>query len=240
MATQTTYAENQDAGLVGALVSGEDFNAFSRTVESAAGIGFGQPAYQGAADRGVIAAPTLTAAAAALGTNTGNGTFGAITAAAPARPGVYTLTIIEPGANVGTFVVADPDGNQIGDGVVATAFAAGGLGFTLADGATDFVAGDSFAITVTAGVFLGITRRNPAVAPSDGDKYAQYREAAIVDMGVIRVKVEEAVTPADPVGWNPATKLWSKGTAASYMYPQLRFDGSASANGTVALRIRKV
>lgn len=91
------------------------------------------------------------ATSAAYSGNTGNGTMGAITVSAGAKPGVYKLTIIEPGSNVGTFIVEDPDGIIIGRGVVATAFSAGGLAFTLADGATDFIAGDGFNITVAAG-----------------------------------------------------------------------------------------
>jgi hypothetical protein len=91
------------------------------------------------------------ATSAAFGGNTGNGTMGAVTLSVGAKAGVYKLTIIEPGSNVGTFIVENPDGVQIGRGVVASAFSAGGLAFTLADGATDFVAGDGFNITVAAG-----------------------------------------------------------------------------------------
>lgn len=83
--------------------------------------------------------------------NTGNGTMGAVTVSAGAKPGKYKLTIIEPGSDVGTFVLEDPDGDEVGTGVVATAFSAGGLAFTLADGSTDFVSGDGFNITVAAG-----------------------------------------------------------------------------------------
>lgn len=83
--------------------------------------------------------------------NTGNGTMGAITVSAGAKAGVYKLTIIEPAANAGKFTVEDPDGIIIGVGTVAVAFSAGGLAFTLADGATDFVAGDGFNITIAAG-----------------------------------------------------------------------------------------
>lgn len=91
------------------------------------------------------------ATSAAFAGNTGNGTMGAVTLAAGAKPGAYKLVVVEPGSNVGTFVVEDPDGIIIGRGVVATAFSAGGFSFTLADGATDFVAGDGFTITVAAG-----------------------------------------------------------------------------------------
>lgn len=89
------------------------------------------------------------ATSAALGTNTGNGVMGAITVSGGAIAGDYKLVIVEPAANAGTFVVEDPHGVEIGHGNVAAAFNAGGLAFTLADGATDFVSGDSITITVT-------------------------------------------------------------------------------------------
>ncbi len=91
------------------------------------------------------------ASSAADAGNTGDGTMGAVTVGAGAKPGAYTLTIIEPGTNAGDFVVEDPDGINVGAGDVASAFSGGGLSFTLADGATDFVAGDQFTITVAAG-----------------------------------------------------------------------------------------
>lgn len=90
-----------------------------------------------------------TAVAAAVAGNTGTGTMGAVTVSAGAKAGVYRLTIIEPAADAGTFLVEDPDGIPIGSGTVAVAFSAGGLAFTLADGGTDFIAGDAFTITVT-------------------------------------------------------------------------------------------
>ncbi|HAU29809.1 MAG TPA: head decoration protein [Rhodospirillaceae bacterium] len=62
--------------------------------------------------------------------------------------GVYKVTFIETVENLGTFSVEAPDGTNVGTGVVATEFTGGGLTFTIADGATDFAAGDQFAITV--------------------------------------------------------------------------------------------
>jgi hypothetical protein len=106
----------------------------------------------GVCTAGLVLGAELTsgaATAAALGTNTGNGVMGAITVTTPAKIGDYKLIIIEPAANAGAFVVEDPDGVEIGHGNVAAAFSAGGLAFTLADGATDFVSGDSLTITVT-------------------------------------------------------------------------------------------
>ena len=99
----------------------------------------------------VLGAITKGAAtAAAVAGNTGTGTIGAITVGAAAKPGVYRLTCIEPATDAGKFQVEDPDGIVVGVATVAVAFSGGGLGFTISD-ATDFVAGDSFTITVAAG-----------------------------------------------------------------------------------------
>lgn len=105
---------------------------------------------------GLIAAAVAagSAVAAADAGNTGNGvlTMDATTPVlAGAKAGVYRAVCIEPGANVGTFAVFDPDGVEIGRHVVAGAAFATQIKFTIADGATDFVAGDAFSITVAAG-----------------------------------------------------------------------------------------
>jgi hypothetical protein len=90
-------------------------------------------------------AAAVTAAAAAG--NTGNGTIGTLSTGAGVKIGVYTAICIEPASNLGTFQVEDPDGVIVGRAIVGTAFT-GAVNFTIADGATDFVAGDRFLITV--------------------------------------------------------------------------------------------
>jgi hypothetical protein len=89
----------------------------------------------------------VTASAAALGANTGNGTFGAITAqASPATMiGTYSLAYTSASA----FTVTAPDG-QTATGSNGVAFSALGIGLTMTAGGTAFVAGDGFTITVTA------------------------------------------------------------------------------------------
>lgn len=119
-----------------------------------------------------------TVAQAAAAGNTGNGTM---TLADPAfagtvKAGVYKVVIVEPGSNVGTFVVEDPEGTIVGRGAVATAFD-GEVKFTLADGGTDFVAGDTFNITVSA-----ITHRWGAYDPTATDGRAVPR--AVLYAGV--------------------------------------------------------
>jgi hypothetical protein len=91
------------------------------------------------------------AASAAVAGNTGNGTITASPAVGQAaKPGVYRVVCIEPAADGGKFAVEDPDGILIGVATVGVEFATH-LTFTIADGAADFVAGDSFTITVAAG-----------------------------------------------------------------------------------------
>lgn len=92
------------------------------------------------------AATVVTAAGAG---NTGNGVFAATpTADAGAPAGTYSVQIIEPAAAAGTFRVERPDGSLDGTGNVGVAYN-GTINFTLNDGAVDFVAGDSFSVTVS-------------------------------------------------------------------------------------------
>ncbi len=91
------------------------------------------------------------AVAAAVAGNTGDGEMGAITVNGGAKVGDYRLTFIEPGVDAGDFIVEDPDGINIGAGAATALFSGGGLAFTLADGANDFIAGDQIVITVAAG-----------------------------------------------------------------------------------------
>lgn len=103
---------------------------------------------------GTVLGKTLVSgsATATAGTNTGNGTMGTVTVSGTAEVGTYTLRISKAASNAGDFVVVNPSGNVIGNGTVAVAYSAGGLAFTLADGATDFVVGDTFTIAVTGTV----------------------------------------------------------------------------------------
>lgn len=49
---QTTYSDNLAKGYPGMVANGETSNRISRTCETAAGIGFGQPVYRGTGDHG--------------------------------------------------------------------------------------------------------------------------------------------------------------------------------------------
>lgn len=98
-----------------------------------------------------LASPTATAGAVV---GTGNGAMGSITMTASAHlvVGTYTLKITKAVTNAGDFELLDPRGRVIGLGQVGTAFSQAGFAFTLADGSTDFVAGDYIPITVAGTV----------------------------------------------------------------------------------------
>lgn len=236
---QTTYSDTIATAYPGLIANGETSNRISRTCETAAGIGFGKAVYRGSGDHGCLLAQTLTATAAALGTNTGNGAMGSITVSAGAMPGVYTLTIVEPGTNVGTFVVEDPLGNQVGDGVVASAFSAGGLAFTLADGSTDFVAGDSFAITVAGNAFLGISIATSALgllAGADADEYQQYDNVDILTGGTpIWVTAGASVADGDPVGVDSSGDFVPATTSGSIPLIDWVFDTTGADDALVKI-----
>ncbi len=111
------------------------------------------------ATAGMLVAGTLlaeitaaNAASVTAGTNTGNGTFSAVTVDNTAITGDYLVTITEAAENGGTFTVVDPNGDEVGTGSVGVEFVGGGLTFTISDGATDFAVDDSWTVSLTAGI----------------------------------------------------------------------------------------
>lgn len=112
------------------------------------------------------------------GTNTGNGTCTGVALKSNTKVGTYTLKCISTATNGGTFSVIDPNGIRLADAVVGSAYSNTQIGFTINDGSTDFAAGDSFTITVSAGSGKVKTVLNTAV---DGSQVAKYVLADDVD-----------------------------------------------------------
>jgi hypothetical protein len=84
--------------------------------------------------------------------NTGDGAIsGYALAGGGAQVGTYVATCVLAAANGGSFDVVDPSGNSIGTLVVGVTFVGGGITVAVADGAADFIVGDSIDMTVTAG-----------------------------------------------------------------------------------------
>ncbi len=97
-------------------------------------------------------ADTVSAAAHAGGTGNGTITMDVTTPLLTnAQSGVYTAKCITAATNGGTFRVADPHGNVLGDVAVGATFA-NQVKFVIADGSTDFIVGDQFDITVAIDV----------------------------------------------------------------------------------------
>lgn len=246
MATyQTAYTDEPAIGLPGQIANEESCNRISRTVESSAGLEFGQPAYRGSGDHGCIIGGTF-AATGAGSEDAGNGGDGTVTdapaVAAGAKAGRYVITIVEPATNLGEFIVEDPDGINVGQGIVGTEFTIAGITATVADGATDFVAGDRLYIDVTYTAnadFLGLAILNRAVpaAASTPDKYPQYFQAALMTMGQMCVTAGASVADGDDVYWNPATKRFTN-TTTHIRIPGATFDTSGADGDVVEISLK--
>lgn len=241
---QSTFNTVPAVAYAGMRVSTEPEHVISRTYESATALEFGQPAYRGSDDHGCISGTTQagTAAAVAGSANTGNGAMGAITVSAGAKQGVYTLEITAAASNAGAFRVTDPDGVFVDDGDVAAAFSAGGLAFTLADGSTDFVVGDTFAITVTFTAnakLLGfnVPDLNVPASVSAPDATPQNHTASLMTEGMLWVVAGATVSDGEQAYWNPATKRYTN-TATHVLLPGCIFDTSGVDGGFVRLSIR--
>lgn len=92
----------------------------------------------------------IVSSVAADAGNTGNGVFtidGTNPVSAAVQNGAYRVVCIEPITNGGVFEVEDPQGVPIGRANVGATFN-NQIKFSIADGATDFAAGDAFTVTV--------------------------------------------------------------------------------------------
>ncbi|MDD2885286.1 MAG: head decoration protein [Dechloromonas sp.] len=151
--TLTVTAVGSGTLAVGQILSGSGVTA--GTMITALGTGNGGTGTYTVSEDQTAASTTITATGVsieAFAINAANtGTIASVALSKGAKLGDYKAVIIEPGTNVGTFTLTDPDGLLVGTGVVATEFAMGGLTFTITDGATDFKAGEGFTISVLAG-----------------------------------------------------------------------------------------
>jgi hypothetical protein len=84
-------------------------------------------------------------------TGTGNGTMTSVTGGTKVKVGDYVITCVTVVTDGGTFTVQDPDGMALPSASVGIAYTSDQINFTINDGATDFIAGDYFTVTVPAG-----------------------------------------------------------------------------------------
>lgn len=246
MATyQTTYSNAPAKGLPGQIANEEKCNKISRTVESAAGIEFGQPAFRGSGDHGVVVGGTFAATGAGSEgpANVGTGTItDAPTVAAGAKAGRYVIQLLATSATA-AFRVEDPDGVVVGEGNVATEFVGGGLTFTIANAGTMTV-GDLFYVDVTYTAnakFVGLAVLNPAVPPAASgaaaDLYPQYFTGAFMTSGQMYVTAGASVADGDQVYWNPATKRYTN-TSTHVLIPGAVFDTTGADGDIVEVSLK--
>lgn len=157
---------------------------------------------------GRVEVDTSAVVVAAAATNTAGS--GALTADATtpvlagAQVGVYTVVCVEPGTNVGTFAVYDPQGVFIGRYVVGGSAFATQIKFAIAD-ATDFVSGDHFTVTVAAG--SGKYKQLAYSAQADGShRWAgvllEDKDASSADASVVVLRRGPAIVAADRLVWH--------------------------------------
>ena len=100
---------------------------------------------------------TVTVTAGEGNTGDGEATLADPPLGALAEAGAYRLSCITAGADGGTFQVLSPRGYVLPDLTVGEAYAGGHLNLTVADGAADFAAGDTFTIEVSGdGTVVGL------------------------------------------------------------------------------------
>lgn len=164
----------------------------------------------GGADKRVVEIGTIlggsiaAATAAAVAGNTGNGV---LTLANPAvsagiNAGDFQAICIEPAANGGVFEVFDHNGVSVGTATVGVAFT-GPVRFTIADGGTDFVAGDAFLIKVPAST--KVKEWDPAGADGSaevvGVALAKGFAPAAADAGILGIVRGPAILDLDGIEW---------------------------------------
>lgn len=107
---QNTYGEDIAPGYPGMVANGETSNRITRTIEDAAGIGFGRAAFRGAGDHGCTATP---AAGALLGITIAHEALGIVAGQTPdVYPRYANVPIMALGVIWVTAGAAVADGEQ--------------------------------------------------------------------------------------------------------------------------------
>jgi hypothetical protein len=168
----------------------------------------------------------VSATAAALGANTGNGTFGTITPTAAPGTSIGAYSVVFTAATA--FTVTAPDGTTA-TGTTGVAFSALGIGFTITAGGTAFVAGDTFTVTTTAAPGLpGISSAPGGTNTGNGTMGSLSVAGYAAKVGVYSVEFDDAThfIVSDPNG----AEVGHGTTGAAYKSGGLGF--TITAGGT--------
>ncbi|MCK9985684.1 MAG: hypothetical protein AzoDbin1_02156 [Azoarcus sp.] len=164
----------------------------------------------GALVPGTVLGKVTLGAATVVFAGTGNGAL-SMDATTPilagALAGDYIATCVTAAANGGTFRVEDPNGNVLGDVAVGATFA-DDLKFVISDGATDFIVGDKFTITVAAGSGKYVPYADAATNGSGAAAGILYAEvdATLADASAVIIARHAEVDEALLTGINAAGK----------------------------------
>lgn len=168
----------------------------------------------------VLGKITLAGASETHVGNTGNGvmTLDAVNPVrAGAKQGVYKAACITAVVNGGTFRVEDPDGFVLGDVAVAATFD-DDIKFVIADGAADFIVGDTFLITVAVGsgklTILAPAAQNGSQAAAG--ILLSGVNAAAADLPCV-VVVRDAVVNSNELVWPAGITAGEKATAIAQL-----------------------
>lgn len=124
---------------------------------------------------------------------TGNGTVSLVFGGPETLVGNYVATCITAAANGGTFSVVNPAGKALPNAVVATPYRSREINFTINDGATDFIVGDSFTFVVDTTAPTVVGTGNGAVSAitlGPDSKHGNYRleiTAAVANGGEFKL-----------------------------------------------------
>jgi hypothetical protein len=170
------------------------------------------------------------ASAVALGTNTGNGTFGTITPTTNPVTQIGNYSLVYTSATA--FTVTAP-GGETATGVNGSAFSALGIGFTMTTGGTPMVAGDSFTIAVTATPGIPTATATAAVGNTGNSTCSAVTVAGYAaQVGVYTVEFDAATQfiVSDPTG----AEVGNRTTGTAFKGGGLSFTITAGGTAFVA------
>lgn len=142
--------------------------------------------------------------------NTGNGAMSGLGLKANAQLGDYSIECISATTDAAVFAVFDPNGKRMSDAATDVAYDNGEIAFTIADGATDFIVGDIFTVTVPVG-----TRKVTAIDFSAVD--GSQRACGIVTLSATApdgVDARVSVLKRGPAVINSVDLTWPSGATS--------------------------
>lgn len=174
-----------------------------------------------------------TAPTSGTGVGTGNGTMTSVTSGKNTIVGTYTATCIAVDGNASSWSVKNPNGSALPAATAGIAYTSEELNFTIADGGTDFVVGDTFTVAVTVG---GLQHRALSIGAVDGSgvasglSFADYdasasgnRTVSYTGGGTYEILPGDTITGATSastarvVSLTLATGTWAGGDAAGVL-----------------------